>query len=141
MNITKEQAKQHLENLSENWYDDECEHYEIENDCENADNIPTNKLMPSNYKDLRVLQDYFNQDNNIDIAIEESKNLFTNEQENEVMNQDEPDVSFDVGFYRGLLEAKNYLNQNDYHEKAKDILWEYISDKDLPEIEKRLSDV
>ena len=141
MNITKEQAKQHLENLSENWYDDECEHYEIENDCENADNIPTNKLMPSNYKDLRVLQDYFNQDNSIDIAIEESKNLFTNEQENEVMNQDEPDVSFDVGFYRGLLEAKNYLNQNDYHEKAKDILWEYISDKDLPEIEKRLSDV
>ena len=141
MNITKEQAKQHLENLSENWYDDECEHYEIENDCENADNIPTNKLMPSNYKDLRVLQDYFNQDNNIDIAIEESKNLFTNEQENEVMNQDEPDVSFDVGFYRGLLEAKNYLNQNDYHEKAKDILWEYISDKDIPEIEKRLSNV
>ena len=141
MNITKEQAKQHLENLSENWYDDECEHYEIENDCENADNIPTNNLMPSNYKDLRVLQDYFNQDNNIDIAIEESKNLFTNEQENEVMNQDEPDVSFDVGFYRGLLEAKNYLNQNDYHEKAKDILWEYISDKDIPEIEKRLSNV
>ena len=49
--------------------------------------------------------------NNIDKAIEEAKNLFTDEQENEVMNQDEPDVSFDVGFYRGLLEAKNYLNE------------------------------
>ena len=62
MNITKEQAKQHLENLSENWYDDECEHYEIENDCENADSIPTNKLISSNYKDLRILEDYLNQD-------------------------------------------------------------------------------
>ena len=56
MNITKEQAKQHLENLSENWYDDECEHYEIENDCENADSIPTNKLESHNYKDLRILE-------------------------------------------------------------------------------------
>jgi len=91
MNITKEQAKQHLENLSENWFDDECEHYEIQNDCVNADSIPTNQLMSSNYKDLRVLQDY--------------------------------------------------LNQDDYHEKAKDILWEYISDKDIPEIEERLSNV
>jgi hypothetical protein len=48
--------------------------------------------------------------NKLDKAIEESKNLFTDEQENEVMNQDEPDISFDVGFYRGLLQAKNYLN-------------------------------
>ena len=141
MNITKEQAKQHLENLSNNWYDDECEDYEIENDCEDADSIPTHKLKSHNYKDLRILEDYLNQDNNIDKAIKESKKLFTDEQENEVMNQDEPDVSFDVGFYRGLLEAKNYLNQDDYHKKAKEILWEYISDKDIPEIEKRLSNV
>ena len=48
MNITKEQAKQHLKNLSNNWYDDECKYYEIENDCENADSIQTNKLMSSN---------------------------------------------------------------------------------------------
>ena len=84
MNITKEQAKQHLENLSNNWYDDECEDYEIENDCEDADSIPTHKLKSHNYKDLRILEDY--------------------------------------------------LNQDDYHEKAKDILWEYISEKDIPEI-------
>ena len=85
--------------------------------------------------------------NNIDKAIEEAKNLFTDEQENEVMNQDEPDVSFDVGFYRGLLEAKNYLNQDDYEEKAKreeitqSILWEYISKNDIEEIQERLSNV
>ena len=84
MNITKKQAKQHLENLSNNWYEDECEHYEIENDCENADSIPTHKLKSHNYKDLRILEDY--------------------------------------------------LNQDDYQEKAKDILWEYISEKDIPEI-------
>ena len=29
----------------------------------------------------------------------------------------------------------------DYHEKAKDILWEYISDKDISEIQERLSNV
>jgi len=79
--------------------------------------------------------------NKLDKLIEESMRLFTDEQEKEVMNQDEPDVSFDVGFYRGLLEAKNYLNQDDYHDKAKDILWEYISDKDIPEIQERLSNV
>ena len=62
MNITKEQAKQHLENLSNNWYEDECEHYEIENNCENADSIPTKKIKSHNYKDLRVLEDYFNQE-------------------------------------------------------------------------------
>ena len=75
MNINKEQAKQHLENLSNNWYDDECEDYEIENDCEDADSIPTHKLKSHNYKDLRILEDYLNQDNNIDKAIEEAKNF------------------------------------------------------------------
>ena len=29
----------------------------------------------------------------------------------------------------------------DYHEKKSDILWEYISDKDIPEIEKRLEEL
>ena len=29
----------------------------------------------------------------------------------------------------------------DYHEKKSDILWEYISDKDIPEIQKRLEEL
>ncbi len=142
MNITKEQAKKHLSNLIDNLLDSEETHYSehFNIDYEQVDLTATEDLQEHNYKDLRVLQDYLNQDNYIDKAIEESKNLFTDEQENEVMNQDEPDVSFDVGFYRGLLEAKNYLNQeDDYHEKAKDILWEYISENDIEEIEEKLS--
>lgn len=113
MNITKEQAKKHLSNLIDNLLDSEETHYSehFNIDYEQVDLTSTEDLQEHNYKDLRVLQDYLNQDNNIDKAIEESKNLFTDEQENKVMNQDEPDVSFDVGFYRGLLEAKNYLNQ------------------------------
>jgi ribosomal protein S18 len=149
MNITKEQAKKHLSNLIDNLLDSEETHYSehFNIDYEQVDLTATEDLQEHNYKDLRVLQDYLNQDNNIDKVIEESKNLFTNEQENEVMNQDEPDVSFDVGFYRGLLEAKNYLNQDDYEDKAKreeitqSILWEYISKNDIEEIQERLSNV
>ncbi len=29
----------------------------------------------------------------------------------------------------------------DYHEKVKEILWEYISEKDIPEIEKRIENL
>ena len=79
--------------------------------------------------------------NKLENAIKEAKSYFTDEQEVEVMQETDTDVSFEVGFYRGLLEAKNYLNQDDYHKKAKEILWEYISDKDIPEIEERLSNV
>ena len=144
MNITKEQAKKHLSNLIDNLLDSEETHYSehFNIDYEQVDLIATEDLQEHNYKDLRVLQDYFNQDNNINKAIEEAKQLFTEKQEDEVMRETDSGVSFDVGFYRGLLEAKNYLNQeDDYHEKAKDILWEYISKHDIPEIEKRLSNV
>ena len=93
MNITKEQVKKNLSNLTDNLLDSEetnySEHFNI--DYEQVDLTATEDLQEHNYKDLRVLQDY--------------------------------------------------LNQDDYHEKAKDILWEYISDKDLPEIQKRLSNV
>ena len=93
MNITKEQVKKHLSNLTDNLLDSEetnySEHFNI--DYEQVDLTATEDLQEHNYKDLRVLQDY--------------------------------------------------LNQDDYHEKAKDILWEYISDKDLPVIEQRLSDI
>jgi len=93
MNITKEQAKQHLSNLIDNLLDSEERHYSehFNIDYEQVDLTATEDLQEHNYKDLRVLQDY--------------------------------------------------LNQDDYHKKAKDILWEYISNKDIPEIEERLSNV
>ena len=33
------------------------------------------------------------------------------------------------------------LSAKDYHQKKSDILWEYISDKDIPEIQKRLEEL
>ena len=99
MNITKEQAKQHLSNLIDNLLDSEETHYSehFNIDYEQVDLTATEDLQEHNYKDLRVLQDY--------------------------------------------------LNQDDYEEKAKreeiaqSILWEYISDKDIEEIQERLSNV
>jgi len=38
---------------------------------------------------------------------------------------------YEVGYYMGIKSMK-------YHEEKSDILWEYISDKDIPEIQKRL---
>lgn len=42
-------------------------------------------------------------------AIKEAKSYFTDEQEVEVMQETNTDVSFEVGFYRGLLEAQSIL--------------------------------
>ncbi len=99
MNITKEQAKKHLSNLIDNLLDSEETHYSehFNIDYEKVDLTATEDLQEHNYKDLRVLQDY--------------------------------------------------LNQDDYEEKAKreeitqSILWEYISKNDIEEIQERLSNV
>jgi len=42
-------------------------------------------------------------------AIKEAKSYFTDEQELEVMQETNSDVSFEIGFYRGLLEAQLIL--------------------------------
>ena len=117
------EAKKAIENLIDNWLDDEeacylenleyllknnkykdCEyhkelynsyHKELYNDKIKLSNIPTSKLCKGfNYTDLRILEDFF-----------DSHKMFYEESDNE---------------------------------KIKDILWEYISEKDIPEIEKRI---
>ena len=55
---SKAQAKQAYENLARNWLCDERGNY----DAEDPDEIPTVELKDSNYKDLRVLQDYYNEE-------------------------------------------------------------------------------
>ncbi len=55
---SKAQAKQAYENLAINWLCDERDNY----DAEDPDEIPTAELKDSNYKDLRVLQDYYNEE-------------------------------------------------------------------------------
>tara|TARA_R100001163_G_C5053870_1_gene190422 strand:+ start:709 stop:1035 length:327 start_codon:yes stop_codon:yes gene_type:complete len=60
--ITKdelEKAKQHLGSLSDNWYHDEEKHYCETYGAWHPEDIPTNLLMPHNYKDLRFLEDFF----------------------------------------------------------------------------------
>ena len=70
MNITKEQAKKHLSNLTDNLLDSEETHYSehFNIDYEQVDLTATEDLQEHNYKDLRVLQDYLNQDDYHDKA-------------------------------------------------------------------------
>ena len=48
-----------------------------------------------------------------------------------------------MGVYDMSFDPKNEkpLSAKDYHQKKSDILWEYISDKDIPEIQKRLEEL
>ncbi len=45
--------------LHDNWIDDEQRHYQEYHEVECADEIPTSKLKDHNYKDLRVIQEFF----------------------------------------------------------------------------------
>ena len=49
-----------MDSLSANWYDDEEKHYcETYDGVEAPKDIPTYLLEGHNYKDLRVLEDFF----------------------------------------------------------------------------------
>jgi RIO-like serine/threonine protein kinase len=90
--ITFKQAKEVHDRLSDNLWGDEENHYCEVYDVDAPENIPTESLKNHAYRDLRVLDDYFNSEQN-------------------------------------------------YHEKVKDILWEYISKNDEEEIFKRIEEV
>ena len=90
--ITFKQAKHSYERLSDYLYDEEKD-YECTYEVDNAKDIPTEELNKVHvYTDSRILDDYFNSEQN-------------------------------------------------YHEKVKDILWEYISKNDEEEIFKRIAEV
>lgn len=58
--------------------------------------------------------------------------------------KNENSEEYDVGYYMGVksVPISTFLSVSmKYHECAKDILWEYISDKDVPEIQKRLEEL
>lgn len=57
--MNKQLAEKHFGYLHDAWINDEQKSYEEYFGDENADKIPTSKLKESNYKDLRVLQDFF----------------------------------------------------------------------------------
>ena len=79
MNITKEQAKQHLSNLIDNLLDSEETHYSeyFNIDYEQVDLTATEDLEEHNYKDLRVLQDYLNQDKEVDTNLDNDEFVLT----------------------------------------------------------------
>lgn len=60
--------------------------------------------------------------------IQDAKQFITDEDIKEVMKS-ENSKEFDVGYYQGLL---------DYESKCQSIFWEYVSEKDIPEIQRRL---
>ena len=66
--------------------------------------------------------------------------------ENALMSYAEDNIFSDKKAQKDLDKSWNKIinyiaKEGEYNEKAKDILWEYISDKDIPEIEERLSNV
>ena len=56
---TKQLAKKHFNYLYNNWIMEEQKSYEEYFGDENANKIPTFKLKESNYKDLRIIQEFF----------------------------------------------------------------------------------
>lgn len=96
--ITKdelEKAKQHLDSLSANWYDDEKKDYCETYGAWHPEDIPTTLLAGHNYTDLRFLEDFFEK--------------LTLAKVSEV-----------------IIMA--------------DVLWNFVSDKDIPEINKMFDD-
>ena len=61
--MNKKLAEKHFSLLYDNWISEEQKSYEEYFGDENVDKIPTSKLKESNYKDLRVIKDFFEENN------------------------------------------------------------------------------
>tara|TARA_R100001129_G_scaffold146993_1_gene108432 strand:- start:36 stop:257 length:222 start_codon:yes stop_codon:yes gene_type:complete len=59
LRLDKQLAKKHFDYLHDAWIDDELKHYEEYHKVEDADLITTSRLEEGNYKDLRVVQEFF----------------------------------------------------------------------------------
>ena len=57
--LDKQLAEKHFGYLHDAWIDNELKHYEEYYKVEDADLITTSRLEEGTYKDLRVLQDFF----------------------------------------------------------------------------------
>ena len=57
--IVKQLAKKHFDYLHDAWIDNELKHYEEYYKVEDADLITTSRLEEGNYKDLRVVKEFF----------------------------------------------------------------------------------
>ena len=55
----KQLAKKHFSMLHDYWIYEEQRHYQEYHEVECADEIPTSKLKDHSYKDLRVIQEFF----------------------------------------------------------------------------------
>ena len=55
----KQLAEKHFGMLHDAWIDDELKHYEEYYKVEDAEVIATSKLKDSSYKDLRIIQEFF----------------------------------------------------------------------------------
>ena len=91
-----------------------------------VDNIKSE--ITSVLEDLGFTVEFGETPNNLFNLLQDAKALITDEDIEEVMNACNS-KEFDVGYYKGLL---------DYESKCQSIIWEYISEKDIPEIAARL---
>ena len=72
---SSDEAQEAIKNLCANWYDDEKRNYGecYESEEEDEDNIATADLKEHNYKDLRIIIDWFKKDNQKDAEIAKLK--------------------------------------------------------------------
>ena len=96
-----------------------------QNDSEFDDINQVKSEITSWLEDLDFTVEFGETPNNLS---QDAKALITDEDIEEVMNACNS-KEFDVGYYKGLL---------DYESKCQSIIWEYISEKDIPKIAARL---
>ena len=80
---SKAQAKQAYTGIAINWLRDERRDYDFDSDdCEDPDEIPIAELEAGNYKDLRILEDYFCKEDDL-CEIEKLRNEITELKKNQ----------------------------------------------------------
>jgi len=80
------EVKDCFKSLNSAWYDDESKYYSENFECEEPDDIPTNKLQNCNYRDLRIVWEW----------LIDGQCKYKNSSDEE--NQDEDDKLKDMGF-------------------------------------------
>ena len=106
-----------------------CDVY-IELTCDIADWIMQERYK-GNYKKYIYTDEY----DTINYT-EKGQDIF-----NELNGQVESVLETRAGIFNETCIDAKYCSAEDYHRKKADILWGYISDKDIPEIQKRLEEL
>ena len=82
------QAKHAYYNLAKNMFCYERDDYGGEHDCEDPDDVPIDKLEDGNYKDFRVLENYFYKEDKPTYLNYIDSDSLSEESEEEIINEE-----------------------------------------------------